>query len=126
MSEPSYRILDHGYAIQCLHCGLISHHPEDVTHRYCGKCHRFHERLPPEAPVCYWCKEPVLPHEARAPIPHQIAHWECGLRAVVGGLNHLNGQCSCCGGTLPPDPEGVSRREAARMAAQAWRARNHP
>lgn len=72
---------------------------------------------------CYWCNEPILPTERRAPI-NLPAHWECGLRSAVGGLNHLNGLCSCCGGTLAPDPEGVSRREAARMAAQAWIGRN--
>ncbi len=74
--------------------------------------------------VCVFCGEPILPGERVAPDYVQPVHWECGLRAVVGGLNHLNGLCSCCGGTLPPDPEGMTRREAARAAAQAWIARN--
>jgi hypothetical protein len=30
-------------AIRCLICGMISYHPEDVRHRYCANCHRFHE-----------------------------------------------------------------------------------
>lgn len=38
-----YRLLDEGQAIECLRCGAISHHPEDVRHRYCGRCHRFHD-----------------------------------------------------------------------------------
>lgn len=37
-----YRLLDEGQAIDCLRCGMISYHPEDVRHRYCGHCHRFH------------------------------------------------------------------------------------
>jgi hypothetical protein len=75
---------------------------------------------------CLYCSEPVLESDRIGPYPvnGEPVHWECGLRCVVGGLNHLNGQCSCCGGTLPPDPEGCTRREAARMAAQVWIARN--
>jgi hypothetical protein len=73
--------------------------------------------------TCVHCREPILPGEALAPINNYSAHWECGCRMTVGGLNHLNGLCICCGGTLPPDPEGVTTREAARMAAQAWLAR---
>lgn len=78
--------------------------------------------------ICPWCEEPVLPGDQLAPwgADNQATHWECGLRSVVGGLNHLNGLCSCCGGTADPDPVGVSRREAARMAAQAWVARYPP
>jgi len=69
--------------------------------------------------ICYWCDEPILPNEPTAPFtPSQ--HWECGLRSVFGGVNHINGLCSCCGGNLDPDPEGLSRREAAKAAALAW------
>lgn len=73
--------------------------------------------------TCIWCDEGIHASDRRAPEP-QAMHWECGLRSVVGGLNHLNGQCSCCGGALPPDPDGMTRRQAARAAAQAWMARN--
>jgi hypothetical protein len=34
---------------------------------------------------------------------------------ILGGINHLNGDCTCHGGTQPPDPPGVTRRDAARM-----------
>ncbi len=34
-----------GPAIQCLRCGLVSYHPKDVEHRYCGRCHIFHEEI---------------------------------------------------------------------------------
>jgi hypothetical protein len=42
---PSFEIL-HDYtegtiAIRCLDCGHTSYNPHDVTHRYCGHCHRF-------------------------------------------------------------------------------------
>lgn len=85
----------------------------------------------PPPDQCLWCREPLLAHERRSPddgvstpAGRRYMHWECGLRSVAGGLNHLNGRCSCCGGDLPPDPPGISKREAARMAAQAWLARN--
>lgn len=42
MSEPTYTINLDGSAITCLRCGLTSHHPMDVSHRYCGQCHVFH------------------------------------------------------------------------------------
>lgn len=69
---------------------------------------------------CAFCDEPVLPGEALA-ATNVLAHWECGLRAVVGGVNHLRGLCSCCGGTEPPDPPGMTRREAARAAVEHYR-----
>lgn len=47
-------------------------------------------------------------------------HYECHLRTVIGGLNHLQGLCSCCGGSLPPDPEELSKREAAIQAVNYW------
>lgn len=67
--------------------------------------------------ICYWCREPILPHERLSP-QNLTAHWECGLRAVAGGINHQRGQCICCGGTEPPDPPDLSRREAANAAAE--------
>lgn len=46
MNEPTFLILtDDPPAIQCLMCGLTSYHPEDVKHRYCGKCNVFHDDL---------------------------------------------------------------------------------
>lgn len=32
-----------GQTITCGHCGMTSHNPNDVLHRYCGYCHIFHE-----------------------------------------------------------------------------------
>ena len=54
---------------------------------------------------------------AHADVPY---HYECHLRGIVGGLNHQLGRCTCCGGTEPPDPPNMSRREAARLAVKNW------
>lgn len=29
--------------IVCPRCGVVSHNPKDVSERYCGRCHRFHD-----------------------------------------------------------------------------------
>lgn len=84
---------------------------------------------PPPVDRCLWCEERIEPRDRLSPDPvmtsagKRYTHWECGLRMVIGGLNHLNGRCSCCGGDLPPDPPGETKRWAARMAAQAWMTR---
>lgn len=30
--------------IVCFKCKAVSSNPQDVAEKYCGKCHRFHER----------------------------------------------------------------------------------
>jgi hypothetical protein len=89
-------------------------------------------RRPPPAPdLCPHCDEPFTPEElafARS-IPHvgeafaalRRYHLECSLRQVIGGLNHLQARCTCCGGTEPPDPPELSKREAAKAAFRYWR-----
>lgn len=69
--------------------------------------------------LCQWCDEPILDGErvANCNIP---MHEECGLRSILGGINHLLGLCTCCGGTQPPDPPGLTRREAALRATAYW------
>lgn len=82
--------------------------------------------LPPAGDLCGWCGETVLPGDVAERIPAweggawHVHPWHeaCRVRAVMGGLNHLKGLCSCCGGDLPPDPPMLSRREAAHAA---WR-----
>lgn len=66
--------------------------------------------------VCTFCKEPVLPGERQADLVNADAHWECGFRAIIGGLNHQMGRCTCCGGTEPPDPPNMTSRQAALAA----------
>jgi len=64
------------------------------------------------------------------PIPHiadpetyymNYYHYECHIRMVVGGLNHLRGTCVCCGGEDPPDPPEMTRRQAALAAFEHWK-----
>lgn len=33
--------------IVCPRCGSVSHHPQDISERYCGRCHRFHNEGQP-------------------------------------------------------------------------------
>lgn len=46
-------------------------------------------------------------------------HLECDIRGRVGSLGHLQRRCSCYGG-LEEDPAGMSKREAARAAADFY------
>lgn len=82
--------------------------------------------------ICLFCDEPIVHGDdlARHLIyDHgsgpRLAHEECMMRQVIGGLNHINGACTCCGGKLPPDPPGLSKRAAARVAYAAYMVR-HP
>lgn len=34
-----------GLAIRCLLCESVSHHPADIEHRYCGRCHLWHDAV---------------------------------------------------------------------------------
>lgn len=78
---------------------------------------------------CGYCDELILAEEHVRRIPGIDAngdafvaeyHAECMARMIIGGLNHLRGCCSCCGGTEPPDPPELSRRDAARAACDFW------
>lgn len=40
-----------GAWIRCLVCKLTSHNPHDVSERYCGKCHIFHDDPPVANPA---------------------------------------------------------------------------
>ena len=88
---------------------------------------------------CLHCDEPIeagdrgafshgaIPDAAYAHVdgygPMLPEHLECRLRQVVGSVGHQLGQCSCHGGTLE-DPPGMTRRQAARAAAELF-ARRH-
>lgn len=85
----------------------------------------------PIGQACTWCDEPILADDAGVFIPtwtdegprERPYHHECQLRQVIGGLNHLRGRCVCCGGTEPPDPGWLTRRQAARQALAVWELR---
>lgn len=71
--------------------------------------------------ACPYCDEPVSELELRAQVywhtePKQRwAHYECSVRQTVGSVAHQLGKCSCYGGT-EDDPEGMTKREAAKAA----------
>lgn len=79
----------------------------------------------PAGMTCLLCQEPIADGDQgfmRAnlyvllPVP---IHRECELRSILGGVNHLEGNCSCCpGGTRDPDPPGLTYREAARLVLE--------
>jgi hypothetical protein len=48
-----------------------------------------------------------------------LLHRECMVRMIVGSVGHLRRTCSCYGGDQE-DPEGVTRREAARAAEKEF------
>lgn len=88
----------------------------------------------PHAPTpvgdpCAWCDEAIqegdsgllVPMFGTGPSVERAYHYDCHLRGIVGGVNHLLGNCACCGGTEMPDPPDMSRREAARRAVLTWR-----
>jgi hypothetical protein len=92
-----------------------------------------YEHEAPHIPVpvgqqCGRCGEPITSNDSGLVIPlfgdpdqsEAFYHYECHLRSMVGGLNHQLGKCLCCGGTVPPDPPEMTRREAAKAAVQHW------
>lgn len=71
---------------------------------------------------CERCGEPFARDDESEFIHPGFFHVECAARMVIGGMNHLLGRCTCCGGTEPPDPPGLSKREAALNALAVFRA----
>lgn len=75
------------------------------------------ERIPtPVGEPCLWCGEPIADRDRGQMIfgpPALVpAHIECLTRQAFGGPAHLQGTCSCCGGTNDPDL-GMTPRQAA-------------
>jgi hypothetical protein len=75
----------------------------------------------PTLPTCLYCEEPIEADEkvrriaGPGPAPTWV-HDECFVRSVVGGYNHQIGVCKCCGGSEPPDPPQLTKRNAAIVA----------
>lgn len=70
---------------------------------------------------CLYCQEAVVNGEDGFLIPNWLAwgqwiekpvHTECWLRQVLGSIGHINGTCTCQGGT-EEDPEGATLHEGA-------------
>lgn len=73
---------------------------------------------------CDFCGEEVEPEEAErviACLKNGSAHSDCLMRSVVGSVGHQNKQCSCFGLVDVSEPEGLSRRQCARNAAEEFR-----
>lgn len=79
----------------------------------------------PVGQACAYCTESIRQGEEGVFIWHvgeagtsgyRPYHRECNVRMLIGGLNHQLGKCTCCGGTEPPDPPGLSKRQAAIAA----------
>lgn len=89
------------------------------------------EHVPtPVAAPCQHCGELVTEHDDGfvqdvSDIECIAYHYECHMRGFIGGLNHLRGCCQCCGGKEPPDPPGMTRREAARAALDYFQGRRY-
>jgi len=42
--HATFKIAADRRSIKFFPCGTVSHHAEDVRHRYCARCHRFFEQ----------------------------------------------------------------------------------
>lgn len=83
----------------------------------------------PVGEPCLWCEERIAADDdgflsavidspgAALQLREAPYHLDCYIRNVVGGVNHLRGNCKCCGGTEPPDPPDLTKRQAATEAA---------
>jgi hypothetical protein len=73
---------------------------------------------------CPYCLEEIAAGEPFFAINcgAELLHLECWTRMLVGSVGHQRRTCSCFGGTQE-DPEGATRREAARAAAKEFRLR---
>jgi hypothetical protein len=87
----------------------------------------------PVGVACRLCDEPIADSDDGFMVQVRQGDWldvpehyECHLRRVIGGLNHLKGRCICCGGTEPPDPPELSKREAAKAAVDEYNSRRTP
>lgn len=75
-----------------------------------------------ETPVgerCTHCEEPIDEGEQGVVYAGNTgaAHLECFLRDIFGSVAHIRRECSCfVKGSTKGDPEGLTRREAARAA----------
>jgi hypothetical protein len=76
--------------------------------------------------ICAHCDEEItgrpemIPHIDGDGLTERYYHRACRQRLIIGGLNHLLGRCTCCGGAEPPDPPEMTRRQAAIAAVNAW------
>jgi hypothetical protein len=53
----------------CPHCGMVSHHPEDVRYNYCGRCHLFVDDR-------WWMARRELPDGRLLFLVRQVHNWK--------------------------------------------------
>lgn len=65
---------------------------------------------------CQHCGEPIHSWEhLYLGIMNAQLHYECGIRMVIGSVEHQRRACACFGGQAEEDP-GKTTREHARRA----------
>lgn len=75
----------------------------------------------PVGKQCVWCSESIeLDDDGILDGAGEAWHGDCWVRQVCGGVNHINGTCSCRGGTDSPDPPNLTLRQAATAAVQLF------
>lgn len=74
-------------------------------------------------PSCPMCEELIADGDRVTGPRDQPVHLECALRASLGSAQHIlrESEGSPCDHTCR-DPEGMTKREAARAAVDVWRA----
>lgn len=82
-------------------------------------------------PPCIYCDEPVRINEdaevVNTPEGPKYAHPECNFRAIMGSVSHIERRCGCyVPGATETDPEGMTRREAAKAAVAAYYSKKRP
>jgi hypothetical protein len=71
---------------------------------------------------CEHCGERILPHEMDPTARITTIHRECAIRVVAGSAAHQGGECDR--GISCADSAELTRREAAKLAAQVFDARD--
>lgn len=68
--------------------------------------------------ICQLCEEPIAAGEDSRPIGDGVAHRECLLRNVLGGIGHLEDHVRWCLGAHDPDGGRTYRQSA--LECDAW------
>ncbi len=76
-----------GSSISCRRCGFTSHNKNDVLQHYCGRCHQFHDAIPPAGRQGWIDLGP----------PPGVAGFACPLCAGTGKVSGVD--CEPCAGT---------------------------
>jgi hypothetical protein len=80
----------------------------------------------PSGMICLWCEERIGAEDsgvwqAYGATSARPQHAECFWRSIVGSRRHQLRKCSCYGNGGAEDDEGLTTREAAKAAWEAFR-----